>query len=69
MPNMVNDDFSCLNINTVNDAIVSDSESVQAFGAFELECLSGERLLLQKLKTLPYTGDQILREICKILVD
>ena len=69
MPNIVNDDFLCLDINAVNDPIISDSYSVQALGAFELECLPWKRLLLQQLEALPHTGNQILREVGEILVD
>ena len=69
MPNVVNDNFLCLDIDAVNDAIVSDSDSVQALGAFQLECLPWKRLVLQKLEALPDTGNQILREVGEILVD
>ena len=69
MPDMVNDDFLSLDIDAVNDPIVSDSYSVQTFGAFELECLPWKRLLLQQLEALPHTGNQVFREVGEILVD
>jgi hypothetical protein len=50
-------------IDTANDPVIANSQSVQAFGAFELERLPWERFLLQKFKALPYTGNHILREI------
>jgi hypothetical protein len=48
---------------SANDPVIANSQSVQAFGAFELERLPWERFLLQKFKALPYTGNHILREI------
>ena len=57
MPNVVNDDFLCLDIDAVNDPIVADSYSVQALGAFELERLLWKRVVLQKLEALPQTGN------------
>ena len=47
MTNMVNNDFPDMDVDAVNDPIVSDPYSVEAFGAFEPECLPWKRLLLQ----------------------
>ena len=69
MPNMVNDDFLRLDIDTVNDPTISDSYSVQALRAFEFECLPWKRLVLQQFEALPHTGNKIFREVGEILID
>ena len=56
MPNMVNDDFLCLDIDAVNDPIISGSYSLQALRAFEFECLPWKRLVLQQFEALPHTA-------------